>query len=169
MSRAPSADDHSVLGRPPVLAPAASLQADIPVAEAHTRHQNHLNDRAENVIGRRHPPLDSRNSHHMKDCCYHRSRQNPVQLAKTCKLPQALIQTKSSEHKHRSCRIDGREPGVGVQIFPWYLGKMQVKPQPQPQKVGGVYSDHIIYQQIDGQHPLVSYLPDLPLPVFRRR
>ena len=152
-------DDHSIPGLAAILLSPAPLQGDVAVAEAHSGHQHHLDDRAEDIVGGRHPPLQGRNPDYMENGRQHRSRQNPVQFIEAGELPNTSIKMQTGKYKQCKQSIHRRKVNKGVQVFPGNLGEPQVEAQPQPHKVGEVYRDYVINHQVKCHNLLVHPSP----------
>ena len=152
-------DDHGVPGLAAILLSPAPLQGDVPIAKAHSCHQNHLDDRAEHIVGGRHPPLQSRDPNHMKGSGQHRSRQNPIQFIEAGELPNTSIKMQTGKYKQCKQSIHRRKVNKGVQVFPGNLGEPQVEAQPQPHKVGEVHRDYVINHQVKRHNLLVHPSP----------
>ena len=147
LSRGARPDDHGVVYRPGVFPPAGGQQPDEPIGEPDGRHHQELSQRADDVVGHRHPAHKGVHAHPVEHAGDSRGSQTADQLVEAGEPPQAVIQPQQEEHRQTHGGVHRREPQERGQILRRDGAVPHVIAQPQRQKVGGIHRQRVVQEQ----------------------
>ena len=140
------ADDHGRLGAA-ADGTAAALQQNEPVGKPHADDEQKLDQRAEQIIGGRHPAEQQRDCHCVE---YRRDtgrRQHPHQFGEAGIPPDAFVKVQRPERYQTKHRIDAHKADVTLKVSRINGRKFTVKTNPQRQKIRQIDGHDVIQHQ----------------------
>ena len=150
LSGCTGADEHYPVHHPFAFTffPAASLQKDEAVGETDSHNKHKLDDDSEYVIGRRHPANSQRHPGNLEHKSDGRRDYRTHQFTVACKPPHAVIQAQYPEHQNAEYCVPWSKFQIRREIFLWNPGICTVKAKPECQKIGCVYCDDVVNDQV---------------------